>query len=181
MCAGSVLVRVPRGWRPAGKVAAFDWDATLTHGHGMWFNDAVLGRLMDLHATGHAICVFSNQARIGANPWGAHSRAVRARIDRMLAVLPVPVVVFVACNRDEFRKPDRGMWDLFSAEFNRVDDLAGCFFVGDAAGRPGDHSDCDRGFASRIGVRFLTPESCFVRESKSESETTDARGSPWRP
>ena len=175
---GSVLARVPLAWRQTAMVAAFDWDATLTSaemGHGRrWFNDAVVKRLSDLHASGYAICVFSNQARIGDSPWNARSRDVRARIDDLLERLSVPVAVFIACNRDGFRKPERGMWDLL---FGGVQvDMARSFFVGDAAGRPGDHSDCDKVFADRIGVTFFTPELCF-----GDRKTVAASESSWRP
>ena len=42
-------------------------------------------------------------------------------------------------------------------------DLASSFYVGDAAGRPGDHSDTDREFARAVGVRFHT-ETEFFKE-----------------
>lgn len=32
------------------------------------------------------------------------------------------------------------------------------FFVGDAAGRKGDHSDVDRKFSDNAGLKFHTPE-----------------------
>ncbi len=35
------------------------------------------------------------------------------------------------------------------------------YYVGDAAGRTGDWSDCDRMFAERLGVPFHTPEEFF--------------------
>jgi bifunctional polynucleotide phosphatase/kinase len=35
------------------------------------------------------------------------------------------------------------------------------FFVGDAAGRKGDHSDTDRKWAINAGLRFHVPEELF--------------------
>ena len=35
------------------------------------------------------------------------------------------------------------------------------FYCGDAAGRPKDFSDSDRGFAQAAGLRFFTPEELF--------------------
>jgi bifunctional polynucleotide phosphatase/kinase len=32
------------------------------------------------------------------------------------------------------------------------------YYVGDAAGRPGDHSDSDRKWALNVGLPFFTPE-----------------------
>ena len=40
-------------------------------------------------------------------------------------------------------------------------DLAASFFVGDAAGRPSDHSDCDSAFAKAVGLPFYLPEAAF--------------------
>ncbi len=40
-------------------------------------------------------------------------------------------------------------------------DVAQSFFVGDAAGRPRDHSDCDKMFAANVGVKFHTDDQFF--------------------
>lgn len=40
----------------------------------------------------------------------------------------------------------------------RLTDLAASFFIGDAAGRPNDHSSTDRKLALNIGLPFQTPE-----------------------
>lgn len=37
-------------------------------------------------------------------------------------------------------------------------DMTEAYFVGDAAGRPGDHSGTDRKWAINAGVKFYTPE-----------------------
>lgn len=37
--------------------------------------------------------------------------------------------------------------------------------VGDALGRPNDHSDCDLKFAENIGIKILSPEIAFLFES----------------
>jgi bifunctional polynucleotide phosphatase/kinase len=52
-------------------------------------------------------------------------------------------------------------------------DLSASFFVGDAAGRPGDFfvkatgkpADTDKLFAEAVGIRFYTPEEFFVVDS----------------
>lgn len=40
-------------------------------------------------------------------------------------------------------------------------DLKECFFVGDAAGRPKDHDDCDKMFAQNVGIAFHTDDGYF--------------------
>jgi histidinol phosphatase-like enzyme len=77
----------------------------------------------------------------------------------------VPVTAYCAPAKDAFRKPERGMWRALcaeSAEAGVTVDTAASFFVGDAAGRPDDHSDCDAAFARAIGVRFFLPEVAFA-------------------
>ena len=56
------------------------------------------------------------------------------------------------------------MWTAFVKERYKgmpPPDLALSFFVGDAAGRPGDHGDGDRVFAAAVGLRFYLPEEAF--------------------
>jgi len=55
-------------------------------------------------------------------------------------------------------------------------DLAQSFFVGDAAGRPGDHSDVDSGFAKTVGLRFMTPEQCFGDATNSSGASSRSSG-----
>lgn len=72
--------------------------------------------------------------------------------------------MFCPVLKDRFRKPSPGVWDLLTVHFNggeRVD-LSSSFYVGDAAGRPGDNvGNSDRAFAEAVGVRFATETSFF--------------------
>jgi len=74
-------------------------------------------------------------------------------------------VIFAATEKDIFRKPLPGMWYalecLYKSE-NISIDMDASFYVGDAAGRSGDHAGSDRKFASNIGVKFFTPEEYFL-------------------
>lgn len=45
------------------------------------------------------------------------------------------------------------------------------FFVGDAAGRPNDHSSADRLFADNIGIPFFTPEEFFDLQNETKATT----------
>jgi bifunctional polynucleotide phosphatase/kinase len=43
-----------------------------------------------------------------------------------------------------------------------VDMKLDALFVGDAAGRKNDYSDCDRHFCDNLGIRFFTPEEFLL-------------------
>ena len=77
----------------------------------------------------------------------------------------VPMLVLCATAKDGYRKPSTGAWRHLGEEASDSvrPDLASSFYVGDAAGRPGDHSDTDREFARAVGVRFHT-ETEFFKE-----------------
>ena len=65
----------------------------------------------------------------------------------------------VAFGKDEYRKPETGMWDFYTK--NRNVNYDESFYVGDAAGRKKDFSDSDLKFAENIGITFYTPEEYF--------------------
>ena len=92
----------------------------------------------------HQIVIVTDQSK----PWKIDQiRQVVADLD----VKPITIVIGVKTN-----KPDIA---LFRSVFPVVDKG---FFVGDAAGRPGDWSDKDRVFAQNLDVPFFTPEEIFV-------------------
>lgn len=75
--------------------------------------------------------------------------------------LAVPLIVYTACANDIYRKPRSGMWEEMQKAFGGAVDLENSYFVGDAAGRERDYSDCDRHFGMNLGLRFYTPEEYF--------------------
>ena len=60
-----------------------------------------------------------------------------------------------------YRKPCLGMFDQFMEDNKSIIDI---FYVGDAAGRKGDHSASDAKFAWNAGIEFFTPEAYFLKE-----------------
>ena len=80
---------------------------------------------------------------------------VRTRIDQFAAEVGVPMLAFAATQKGpekdprSYRKPLGGMWSHMAQACNGgvEPDLSTCYYVGDAAGRPSDHSDSDKGFA----------------------------------
>lgn len=62
-----------------------------------------------------------------------------------------------------FRKPAAGMFELLRKEISPQAkiDMERSFYVGDAAGRPNDHSRADIDFAKNAKLKFYTPEEYF--------------------
>jgi DNA 3'-phosphatase len=65
------------------------------------------------------------------------------------------IIVFMARKKDNYRKPNTGLSGLISLHSA----YKPCLYVGDAAGRSGDHSDCDFEFANNMNIRFVLPEN----------------------
>ena len=66
--------------------------------------------------------------------------------------------------KDHFRKPSTGCWDYLvrTLPVGAAVDLSASFFVGDAAGRMGDHSDSDKAFAEAVGLPFFNEKAFFL-------------------
>lgn len=149
------------------NVAAFDLDGTIIRTiHGKFFKDSLdwaflPNRLLTLKAyrdAGYTLAIFTNQHYKGAK--------LTAAIDRVNNVITALIAegldawVLAATQEDIYRKPGIGMWQVFVQYFPNLD-LASSLYVGDAAGRPQDHSDSDRIFAQNIGIPFYVPEDIF--------------------
>eukprot|EP01138_Halocafeteria_seosinensis_P008445 gb/GECG01008630.1/.p1 GENE.gb/GECG01008630.1/~~gb/GECG01008630.1/.p1 ORF type:complete len:348 (+),score=44.47 gb/GECG01008630.1/:1-1044(+) len=78
----------------------------------------------------------------------------------------VTPITFLAPNDDFYRKPRHGMWLLLEGACLKGARLHrdNSFFVGDAAGRVGDHSSSDLDFAKNTGLQFIPPEALFGKD-----------------
>ncbi|GBE82578.1 Bifunctional polynucleotide phosphatase/kinase [Sparassis crispa] len=154
------------------KVAAFDLDGCIIQSSfpkkGIppsqfhWWRPSVPGKLKELHDQGYSIIIITNQALRSAAlaDW-------RKKVPFIAAALPdVPFRLLAATARDGFRKPMPGMWyelvRIFAQDSVRID-LQESFFVGDAAGRAGDHAGTDRKWALNVNIPFFTPEEYFLK------------------
>lgn len=165
----------------SSKIAAFDIDGTLikvksgkkfAENSDDWkfWSGNVPKKLQQAHANGYSIILLSNQ----------NFKAPKFKTDfeqkmiQLARALSVPLRVFAARERDQFRKPLTGMWDELVKNYNDgiPPNLSESFFVGDAAGRPSqgsspkDWNDTDRKFALNVGLPFFTPEEWFSGEPK---------------
>ncbi|KAK4387138.1 Polynucleotide 3'-phosphatase ZDP [Sesamum angolense] len=114
-------------------------------------------KLQSLYNDGYKLVIFTNESNI--ERWkNKRQAAVDSKIGRLenfIKLVKVPIQVFIACGlssgkpEDPFRKPKPGMWRIMEREFNSglEVDMDQSFYVGDAAGRPDDHSDADIKFA----------------------------------
>lgn len=165
------------------KVAAFDLDSTLVStasgntfprnsSDWKWWHDTVPSRLKQLSADGYHVIVVSNQKKISLQKEMKGGRTdsksltnFKERAAAVMKQLDIPLSVYAATLDDGYRKPRIGMWKEFLDDYDfdvTGVDLSNSIFVGDAAGRPNDHSQVDRGFAINVGVPFKTPEEFFL-------------------
>jgi bifunctional polynucleotide phosphatase/kinase len=137
-------------------VAGFDFDGTLVRPREgrqfpkdkddwRWTRPSVPDRLRALAAEGWRIVIVTDQTK----GWKEDM------ISAVVAAVGVPIEVVIqrASKGAKGVKPDTSQFLTRSITLS--------YYVGDAAGRTGDWSDCDRMFAERLGVPFHTPEEFF--------------------
>jgi bifunctional polynucleotide phosphatase/kinase len=133
-------------------IAAFDYDGTLVcpcegrqHARDVadwrWTRPSVPDHLK-MVATTHHIWVITDQSKA----WKVE------QIRTVLGSLGIPITVVVG---GVTKKPATAWATVCLSEQTPA------YYVGDAAGRPGDWSDCDRVFAERLGIPFHVPEAVF--------------------
>ena len=161
----------PLGGEP---VLFLDWDDTIVRPiHGKIFRERNANDWKftssnvpsKLNNWPGVIVIVSNQLPIGKNPeWEDGLRKQFESVIQKLRLVKKPWF-FGATQKDYiFRKPSRGILDKF-IELTNWTVLPDTIYVGDAAGRPGDHSTSDRHFAENSGLKFFTPEEFFLKQS----------------
>ncbi|KAL4911682.1 polynucleotide kinase 3 phosphatase-domain-containing protein [Aspergillus aurantiobrunneus] len=166
------------------RVAAFDFDSTLVStasgsrfpkggADWKWWDKGVPSKLQQLNADGYHITIISNQKMVSLkkDKKGDASKSLtnfKNRVSAVMKELDIPLSVYAATEDDQYRKPRLGMWREFFDDYD-IDvtgvDASESIYVGDAAGRPNDHSSVDRGFAANAGLPFKTPEEFFLDAS----------------
>lgn len=155
------------------KIASFDLDSTLIKpASGLtfsrnandwkWWHSSVPGRLEELHKDGYRLVIVSNQGGISLQAEGKTAKSDRKRladfkikVSSLLHQLDLPISIYAATSRDQYRKPRIGMWHEMIKDFHLDPpgsvDLGQSVFIGDAGGRVAvdgaagkDHSCVDR-------------------------------------
>lgn len=154
-----------------GTVAAFDLDQTLIvpksgqtwpidGNDWKWLTADVVTKIRK-EAETHHIVVFTNQG--GTLLKGKRYEQLIQKMPNIIKELAVPIHIYAATKEEGsiYRKPEVGMWELMEKQLAREGitvDKKGSFYVGDAAGRPSDHSSSDLEFANNLDITFKTPE-----------------------
>ena len=76
--------------------------------------------------------------------------------------LEIKFDVVMAVKKDRYRKPATGMLEFYIEKKGYTGNISDIKYIGDAAGRPRDHSCDDRKYAYNTGMRFETPEKYFL-------------------
>lgn len=155
-------------------------SATDVYDFDMAFRGA-FARVKQEYDDGACVAIITNQDQ--KDPNSKRLVTWKQKMGHIARAIDCPLLVLAAISRDGFRKPGRLMWDhgivqSYVEAGGRREDVeplhgSGTFFVGDAAGRVGDHSDTDRKWATNVGVAFYTPEEYFLGEKVRS--TPDAR------
>lgn len=170
------------------RLAVFDLDGTLIKTASgkkfpvdsddwTWLYGSTKSTLRKLLKKGYHLIIISNQAVKGENK----QKAIKNKVKKIVKVLKEKgnnnITVFLATVHDKWRKPHTTIWDTY---LNHCD-KENSFYVGDAAGRKGDHGCSDRKFAHNIGIKFYTPEMYFLNEEDREYSWARPKGAFFKP
>lgn len=128
--------------------------------------------LLQAVADGYRIVIVSNQSLNQFKNDKPVATRVKGKLGRIAdwaeatfgdALPQLPLTAIVCAMKDKNRKPGAGSWEFLRTRRNGgvAVDAANSFYCGDAAGRPGDFADSDKGYAEAVGVRFVLPEDYF--------------------
>lgn len=145
------VITTKQGGRRSFSLGPHDWK---------FLNDQVAPTLTQLGQDSHNLVVlFTNQSTFSVKPGSKSFSNLQAKFKQVSTKLGIPIRLYAAVTKNSpYRKPSPRMWKQFKADLAAEIDMEESFFVGDAAGRPGDFSNVDIEFAINCGLKFYTPE-----------------------
>lgn len=165
------------------KIAAFDLDGTLITPKSKnkfskditdWklLNGGLKAKIGKLIEDGYAFVIFSNQ--MGVSRKFITLKQAKLKFKNIVEHLNLPCIAFFCTHLDAYRKPSIGMLELYKTiNGQRKLDLNNSFFVGDAMGRPKDHSAADLLFAYNCKLPFIPIEGFISGFEKPKLFTYD--------
>lgn len=171
------------GGEPREALAAFDLDGTIIKPKSrgrvpksatdwQFFSVWTKVKLQQVLRENNArFVIFTNQNGVGLKLVTLNE--IQQRIELVTKRLDIPCTVFIATEKDDYRKPNLGMYRLLEESFQGsvTIDLKKSFYCGDAIGYP-SHSDADIKFAQALGLPFLPPDK-FLRGVKPKLVAID--------
>ena len=119
----------------------------------------------------HSIIIITNQLGITKNKTKIED--IEGKLDMIHQELNLHILVMIASADNNYRKPRIGFYTMLEKMYlDKNKKIKSFTYVGDAAGRTGDHSDSDYKFllniskyAPNIETKFFLPEEFFNKET----------------
>lgn len=159
------LIIINHNWKPQDELFIFDLDNTLIKSKGTFpkgINDVKLtfpNVVKKLNST-KGIIIITNQyglkkgKNLSKDDW-------LMRLKFLTSQLKVPYMLFASLEKDQYRKPETGIFELFIEKYNSGINPDNKNYIGDALGRETDFSSSDLKFALNCGMNVLSPEYYF--------------------
>ena len=160
------------GFRYRNKILCLDYDWTLvipkTPGSifpksvddWTWSRSTVPSTLESMYKKGYCLIVTTNQSK----PWKVD------QIRQSLTSLNLPVLIIIATDKSDY-KPNKSLLTS-NIPSTKLPLTSQSMYIGDALGRPNDHSDDDLQFAVSLGFKTIkAPEDFFPTPTKSPTQS----------
>jgi bifunctional polynucleotide phosphatase/kinase len=157
---------IPEDIKITSRIAAFDLDWTLAYSveklfpkdpHDIYILPNRKEKLKQLVEDGWTLVLFTNQYAMSKKE---KERKV-GRVSNFLDKIGIPMYAYIATEKDNYRKPENGMFKLFKE--TQVPTIKDIFYCGDMGGRDIDSGDSDLHFANASKIEFCHPDDYFPK------------------
>jgi len=178
------------------KILGMDLDWTLIkpikgkihplneHDWQFLYDSKYMHSIYDKIASDYKFVIFTNQGGLLSNKKNGTGEKMDVEgfknrwhiiLERLEKEFNIKPLMLIASLYDDFnRKPCCGMWEfleeMMHSKYNANVNRAASLYVGDMAGRKGDHSASDLLFAMNLEIKFQVPEVFYSLEGASASK-----------